>query len=699
MTTLSELFPVGGGGNTSDFVASGTLPNGSPVILKANGQVEVVTGTAAIVQSIPTGSEVVFSSANSYYVSISYDPNNANKFVAVWMDAGNSNHGKAVVGTVSGTSISYGTTVTWNAAATGYVSNCAFDPNTNNKFVIAFQDDSNSGQGTAILGTISGTSLSFGSKYVFNAAQTSYPVVGFDPSTAGKFVVAFGGTGQSVVGTVSGTAISYGTVVNFNGLTADISISFDPNTSGKFVIVYKDRSNANYGKAIVGTISGTSLSYGTEVTFEPNAVTQMKVAYDPSTANKVVIIYKNDFSGDKGTSVVGTVSGTSISYGTTVLFSATSTAQLSIAFQQTGSKFAVVFKDTPNSNKGTVMLGTLSGTSVSYASDKFVINSAQFEYTSISFDPNTAGKFVVAYRDTSNSNYATAILGQVGIPVVTNLTSTNFLGTATAAYTNGQTASIMLKGGISDNQTSLTAGSTYYVQPTGTFATTSNANTVLAGKAVSATSLLLNGLDEIPSQSGNTGKFLTTDGSAASWGTVAPSSDGVVLLATVTASGATTVEFDGDFSSTYDTYKVVCDDLYGSAESIELRLRFGAHDYYPDTGYQTHNQRQRTGSSSHGGTYAATHLNSSGYIEVVKSLGHNASYAINDRTYFEMFLYNPLPTTPHIMCRWDGVTGRGDVITMHGVGRQTTDVAFTRMKFYSSADNFTGTFKLYGVVK
>ena len=209
----------------------------------------------------------------------------------------------------------------------------------------------------------------------------------------------------------------------------------------------------------------------------------------------------------------------------------------------------------------------------------------------------------------------------------------------------------------------------------------------------------LTGISALPSQSSQSGKFLTTDGSAASWGTVAPSSDGVVLLATVTASGATTVEFDGYFSSTYDTYKVVCDDLYGSAESIELRLRFGAHDYYPDSGYQTHNQRQRTGSSNHSSTYASTHLNSSGYIEVVKQVGHNAAYAVNDRTYFEMFLYNPLSTSHHIMLRWDGVTGRGDAITMHGVGRQTTDVAFTRMKFYGSSGNFTGSFKLYGVVK
>ena len=80
------------------------------------------------------------------------------------------------------------------------------------------------------------------------------------------------------------------------------------------------------------------------------------------------------------------------------------------------------------------------------------------------------------------------------MPSVSNLTETNFLGTSTAAYTNGQTAKIMLQGGISTNQSSLAIGSTYYVQGDATLATTADNPSVEAGKAVSATTLLLKGI-------------------------------------------------------------------------------------------------------------------------------------------------------------------------------------------------------------
>ena len=421
----------------------------------AEGSVTIKGGLAKSVANTPLlqvyGSEAAANSSNSYYVNTSYDPNNANKFVVVWMDTGNSNHGKAVVGTVSGTSISYGTVGTWNAGGTGYIS-FAFDPNTANKFVIAFQDDGNSGQGTAIVGTISGTSLSFGSEYIFNAANTSYPAINFDPNTAGKFVVAFGDTGKSVVGTVSGTSISYGTVVNFNALTSYISISFDPNTANKFIICYRDRSNANYGKVIVGTISGTSLSYGTEVTFEANSITQMVAAYDPSQANKVVIIYRNDFASNVGVALVGTVSGTTISYGTDVVFNNASTNALNLAFKKTGSNFIITYADNGNSSYGTSIMGTLSGTDVTFK-EEVVFNSGSVEYTSISFDDNNSGKYVVAYRDTANSSYPTAISGN-----------------------------------LSD---ALTIGSNYYLQTDGSVSTTSTSPAVKLGKALSTTSINL----------------------------------------------------------------------------------------------------------------------------------------------------------------------------------------------------------------
>ena len=52
----------------------------------------------------------------------------------------------------------------------------------------------------------------------------------------------------------------------------------------------------------------------------------------------------------------------------------------------------------------------------------------------------------------------------------------------------------MLQGGISTNQSSLAIGSTYYVQPAGTFTTSAGTPSVVAGKAISATTLLLKGI-------------------------------------------------------------------------------------------------------------------------------------------------------------------------------------------------------------
>ena len=43
---------------------------------------------------------------------------------------------------------------------------------TNEKVVIAYRDQGNSNQGTAIVGTVSGTSISFGSEVVFNSGNT-----------------------------------------------------------------------------------------------------------------------------------------------------------------------------------------------------------------------------------------------------------------------------------------------------------------------------------------------------------------------------------------------------------------------------------------------------------------------------------------------------------------------------------------------
>ena len=496
MSTLSELLPSGGGGSTVDFVASGTLPNGKPVILKSDGTVEVVA-QAGTAQSIPAGSEYVFNSGSTDYISMAFDPNSANKFVVAYQDSSNSNYGTAIVGTVSGTSISFGSEYVfnnWTPPSLTQWCTLSFDPNTSGKFVITYQDQYNTSN--TVVGTVSGTTLSFGAEYAYGGTNgNGSNWVSFDPNTANKFVITYRGSsgyGTAIVGTVSGTTISYGSPYIFTSSNTVLpSTAFDPNTAGKFVVAYTDYGNSNYSTAIVGTVSGTTLSFGTSVPLESAVGYSQSCAFDPTTTGRFVVAYSDNASVSKA--IIGTLSGTSVSFGTSAVFESAVTYNISCAFDpNTSGKLVITYRDAGNSSYGTAIVGSVSGNSISYESAA-VFNSATTTYKSASFDPNTAGKFLVAYRDSGNSNYGTVIIGQIST-TTTNLTSTNFVGTSTAAYTNGQTATIAVQGGLSTNQTGLTIGSTYFVQPTGTLATTAGTPSVNAGKALSATTLLLKDL-------------------------------------------------------------------------------------------------------------------------------------------------------------------------------------------------------------
>ena len=116
----------------------------------------------------------------------------------------------------------------------------------------------------------------------------------------------------AIVGTVSGTSISFGTPTTFGVVAQNTSVTFD-NNSNKVVIVYRDTGNNNYGTAIVGTVSGTSISFGTPVVFESAASYSTEATFDENS-NKVVIAYRDLGNSSYGTAVVGTVSGTSISF-------------------------------------------------------------------------------------------------------------------------------------------------------------------------------------------------------------------------------------------------------------------------------------------------------------------------------------------------------------------------------------------------
>ena len=121
----SQITNIPAGGGSLEATASGTLADGSKVIVNADGTVSVVAQTETTGPGV--GSASVYESDNTQYSSAIYDSSN-NKVVIAYSDYGNNYAGTAVVGTVSGTSISFGSVVTF-AANTTHIS-AVYDPDT-----------------------------------------------------------------------------------------------------------------------------------------------------------------------------------------------------------------------------------------------------------------------------------------------------------------------------------------------------------------------------------------------------------------------------------------------------------------------------------------------------------------------------------------------------------------------------------------
>ena len=111
-----------------------------------------------------------------------------------------------------------------------------------------------------------------------------------------------------------------GTEVAFDGtdIADDINIVYDTGND-KVLITYRDGSNSSYGTAVVGTVSGDSISFGTPVVFESANTIRMSTAYD-ANAGKVLIVYRDGGNSNYGTAIVATISGTSVSFGSAAVF-------------------------------------------------------------------------------------------------------------------------------------------------------------------------------------------------------------------------------------------------------------------------------------------------------------------------------------------------------------------------------------------
>ncbi len=467
----------------SNFVASGTISNGQTVILKTDGTVTGVATAGAGTTFSPSATNYSGTNVCENHIA-TYDT--AKDRVVIFYKDQTGVNGFAVVGTVSGTTITFGTPVSAISSRPSYHDAC-YDVNSG-KIVYVLRDDQNGGRGKALIGTVdaSNNSISFGSAEEFEGGSCSWPEVAYD-ANAQKVVVVWsdsGNTGRCKVGTVSGTAITFGSETTFASASVRAKDIVYHEAAQKVVVLFKDSSSK--GSGVVGTVSGTTCNFGSLGEFESGTInsTFVEAAYDPIN-EKVVVVYIDESNSNNGTANVGTVSGTSISFGTPQVFGAGNSQQLAVVYDVNAAKTIIVYN---LSSDGKIRESTISGTTITFG-DEVTWTPLSQEYPGATYN-TSQGATVIGFKNPSNSGRGDAIVYKAE-QISTNLTVENYIGIAAEAIANTATGKVNILGGVNSGQTGLTTAKTYYVQNNGSLATSAGNPSVVAGTSISSTKILI----------------------------------------------------------------------------------------------------------------------------------------------------------------------------------------------------------------
>jgi len=388
------------------------------VNITAGEVVEFFNGGRAV-GDITFGSEYVFNLENTSRCSAA--TLDSTHFVVAYLEPASGYNTTAIVGTVSGNIISYGSEYVFNYGnniGTSYLSLTSLD---DTHFAVAYGDVSNNEFGTVRIGTVSGDTISYGSEYVFNFAPTYYiSIAKLDES---HFVVAyFDGTGSpdgcAIIGSLTGETINYGAESVFcNGGAYGLSVSSLDNSC--FIIAYHDVLDSSKGKAILGTVTNNSISFSSEYIFDTGWITS-DISSDNIDSTHFVIAYKEYFNSYYGTAILGTKSGNSLSFSSKFVFNYANTSGISVKTMNE-SHIIIEYTDLGNSNYGSAIIGSISGDTIIYGPENVYSVNAQWS----SITALDATNIVVAYKDGNNPGYGKATFGHVSsiVPVVSNFNS------------------------------------------------------------------------------------------------------------------------------------------------------------------------------------------------------------------------------------------------------------------------------------
>ena len=499
---------------TVDVVASGTLATDDAVFFNVSGTVSKVVITAvsdAVGSSVDARGGVSNSVSQWEFDSCRISDTT---FAICWEKDGI----KVVVGTISGTSISFGTILnTGNGTSSGndfpMIDYCA----KSGCIALAYKNGSDlsmralgvSGN-TLTEGSQASTSQTYGTDFALACGNSRYGAAG--PMTGGLVYGRGSASDNAYIYdfTISGTTVTIGG--NYTGVNKSNTLSNIFRSSGLiycplrdgYVICYVDETWSNsiylWMDSLTRNANNASPSFRDNggplaaSTFSGANPSTCSLAYDSQYQNIAVAFTDNN----NHTKVrkINFQSNYELSDYNPVQLESGSSAVMnmpSLVYQREIGSFYCLCNNTTDNRVDLFKIDTsTNGTDLSYPSDSSHRTSSIVSHASDKITLAAVGNGKIVTTIPSSNGYQVNSTVRQYAHESQNVTPSisNFLGFSAGNYTDGQTAKIKIVGNTT-TQSGLSAMSTYYITGIGTVSSTAGSPSIKAGYAINTTTMII----------------------------------------------------------------------------------------------------------------------------------------------------------------------------------------------------------------
>lgn len=472
-----------GEGTQALLSTASAVASGQPVGFDDTGRVQVVRRTTTTTSNPMTfGPRNTFTAFNTTFVATAVNTNlDSNEVLHTYLNAATSNYPTAVLGNIINSSGVYGSPIVLESFNSGAnPTSCVYSPDAN-RYIVLYQwfDGGATYYLRSLSISASGNQIFAGSVATLATSSSSYIQSDITYDSAVKKPFYFYRNPSTSVGTVrlgtlTGNSITLGTATSLGVATYYISCAYTKDN--KTVVSYYWDADT-YGYSQVVTSSGDTLTASTQTAFRSAYVIGTATTYDP-LADRVAVSFA-DYSLTKGSTAVGVISGSTISFPgsiTTFAPSGIAVGNVRSTYDSSAGKVIITAVD-GGYTQATAYVGTVSGNSISFTGTPSIYSSGNAQTPSVAYSKGT-NRCIFAYRDLSLSNYgvshvATPIENYTYIPSQSG--TPNFVGVAQNSAASGSTCLINLPGSLAPiPSNNLAPGYYYYVDPSTSGFTTSS---------------------------------------------------------------------------------------------------------------------------------------------------------------------------------------------------------------------------------